>query len=78
MLSISLQRSGLVWPEETSEVCIDPKSEVVGVAKWQIISLVKGSSMRKKLQNSRGYAESPELLSALGLFVFKKKSVVTT
>ena len=28
--------------------------------------------MRQKLQNSRGYAESPEFLPALGLFIFKK------
>ena len=41
-------------------------------------NLVKGSSMRKKLQNSKGYAESPEFLPALGLFSFKKKSVDTT
>ena len=31
-------------------------------------NLVKGSSMRQKLQNSEGYAESPEFLPALGLF----------
>ena len=36
-------------------------------------NLVKGSSMRQKLQNSQGYAESPEFLPALGLFIFKKK-----
>ena len=34
--------------------------------------------MRKKLYNSKGYAESPEFLPALGLFTFKKKSVATT
>ena len=28
--------------------------------------------MRQKLQNSKGYAESPEFLPALGLFIFKK------
>ena len=51
----------------------------MGVAKWRIIreNLVKGSSMRKKLQNSKGYAESPELLPALGLIIFGKKSVTT-
>ena len=43
----------------------------MGVAKWN--NLVKGSSMRKKLQNSKDYAESPEFLPALGL-----KSVTTT
>ena len=32
-------------------------------------NLVKGSSMRQKLQNSKGYAESPEFLPALGPFV---------
>ena len=31
--------------------------------------------MRQKLQNSKGYAESPEFLPALGIFIFKKKSV---
>ena len=36
--------------------------------------VVKGLSMRKKLQNSKGYAESPEILPALGLF----KSIATT
>ena len=34
--------------------------------------------MRQKLQNGKGYAKSPEFLPALGLFNFKKKSVVTT
>ena len=42
---------------------------------WNIV--VKGSSMRQKLQNSKGYAESPEFLPALGLCIFKKKSVAT-
>ena len=62
---------------ETSEVLIRNEGsgcggmKVVGVAKWRIIR--KGSSMRQKLQNSRGYAESPEFLPALGLFIFKKK-----
>ena len=41
-------------------------------------NLVKGLSMRQELQNSKGYAESPEFLPALGLFIFKKKSVTTT
>ena len=41
-------------------------------------NLAKGSSMRRKLQNSKGYTESPEFLPALGLFIFKKKSVATT
>ena len=48
---------------------------------WQMVinknNLVK-SSMRKKLQNSKGYAESPEFLPELGLFIVKKKSVATT
>ena len=30
-------------------------------------NLVKGSLMKKKLQNSKDYAESPEFLPALGL-----------
>ena len=34
--------------------------------------------MRQKLQNSKGYAESPKFLQALELFIFKKKSVATT
>ena len=51
----------------------------MGVVKWQIIrkNPVKGSSMRKKLQNSKGYAESPEFHPALALFILKKKSVST-
>ena len=40
----------------------------MGVAKWQIIR-TKGSSMRQKLQNSKGCAESPEFLPELGLFI---------
>ena len=32
-------------------------------------NLVKGLSMRQKLQNSKGYAESPEFLPALGQFI---------
>ena len=46
----------------------------MGVAKWRIIkkNLIKGLSMRKKLQNSKGYAESPEFLPALGLFIFRR------
>ena len=44
-------------------------SEVVGVAK--VVNnqndLVKGSSTRQKLQNSKGYTESPEFSPALGL-----------
>ena len=38
---------------------------------WQMANnynnVVKGSSMRQKLQNNKGYAESPEFLPALGL-----------
>ena len=33
--------------------------------------------MRKKLQNSKGYAESPKFLPALGLIIFVEKSVTT-
>ena len=47
----------------------------MGVVKWH--NLVKGLSMRKKLQDSKGYAVSPEFLPALGLFIFKK-SITTT
>ena len=39
-------------------------------------NLVKGLSMRQKWQNSKGYDESPEFLPALGLYIFKKKSVL--
>ena len=53
-----------------------PENEVVGVAKWQIIRIIW--SMRQKLQNNKGYTESLEFLPALGLFIFKKKSVATT
>ena len=38
--------------------------------------LVKGSSTRQKLQNSKG-TESPEFSLALGLIIFGKKSVAT-
>ena len=38
-----------------------------GSGSGKMANLVKGSSMRQKLQNSKGYAESPEFLSALGL-----------
>ena len=34
--------------------------------------------MMQKVQNSKGYAESPDFLPALGIFVFKMKSVATT
>ena len=47
-----------------------PENEVVGVAKWRIIrtiNMVKVLPMRQTLQNSKGYAESPEFLPALGL-----------
>ena len=37
-------------------------------------NLVKGLLMRQKLQNSKGYAESPEFLPALGLFIFSDGS----
>ena len=39
--------------------------------------LVKGSSTRQKLQNSKGYAESPEFSPSLGLIIFGEKSVAT-
>ena len=41
-------------------------------------NLVKGSSMRKKLQNSKGYADSQEFLPALRLFNFNMTSVTKT
>ena len=41
-------------------------------------NLVKGLSIRQKLQNGKGYAESPEFLPALGLLLFKKKSIATS
>ena len=43
----------------------------MGVAKWQN-NLVKDSSMRQKLQNSKGYAESLELLPALGYLLSRR------
>ena len=39
--------------------------------------LVKGSSTRQKLQNSKGYTESPEFSPALWLIIFGKKSLAT-
>ena len=36
--------------------------------------LVKGSSTRKKLQNSKGYTESPEFSPALGLIGRAKRA----
>ena len=52
-------------------------SEVVGVAKVanNKNNQVKGSLTRQKLQNSKGYAMSPEF--SPGLIVFGKKSVAT-
>ena len=47
-----------------------PSTTGSGCGKMEINynNLVKGLSMRKKLQNSKGYAESPEFQLALGLF----------
>ena len=39
--------------------------------------LVMGSSTRQKLQNSKGYAESPEFSPVLGVVIFGEKSVAT-
>ena len=39
--------------------------------------LVNGSLTRQKLQNSKGYAKSPEFLPALRLIIFGKNSVAT-
>ena len=52
-------------PKETSDVLI--RSEVVGVAKVtnNYNDLVNGSLTRQKLQNSKGYAKSPEFSPAL-------------
>ena len=50
----------------------------MGVAKWRILERSgKGSSTRQKLQNSKGYAESPEFSPALGLIIFGEKSFST-
>ena len=51
----------------------------MGVAKVanNLNDLVKGSSTRQNLHNSKGYAESPEFSPALGLIIFRKKSVTT-
>ena len=40
-------------------------------------TLVKDSSTRQKLQNSKDYTESPEFSPAQGLIIFGKKSVST-
>ena len=50
------------------------------MAKWQIIRtiMVKGSSLRQKLQNRKDYTELPVFLPALVVISFKKKSVSTT
>ena len=37
-------------------------------------NLVKGSSTRQKLQNSKSYTESPAFSPALGLIIFGKKT----
>ena len=45
------------------------------MARWSIIrtnDLVEGLSMKQKLQNSKGYSESPEFLSALWLCIFRR------
>ena len=39
--------------------------------------LVKGLLTRQKLQNTEVYAKSPEFSPALGLIIFRKKSVAT-
>ena len=33
------------------------------------MGVAKGLSVRQKMQNSKGYAESPEFLPALGLII---------
>ena len=51
----------------------------MGVAKVanNLNDLGKGSSKRQKLQNSKGYTESPEFSPALELIIFGKKSFGT-
>ena len=44
------------------------------MAIWQN-NLVKGSSMRQNLRNSKGYGEPLEFLSEVGAIYFKKKSL---
>ena len=49
------------------------------ISHMNIYDMIKVSSMRQKLQNSKGYAKSPEFLPALGLYyIFKKKFVSAT
>ena len=40
-------------------------------------TLIPPQLTRQKLQNSKGYAKSPEFSPALGLIIFGKKSVAT-
>ena len=51
----------------------------MGVAKVanNLNNLGKGSLTRQKLRNSKVYAKSPEFSPALGLIIFRKKSVAT-
>ena len=49
-------------PEFPTRLC----SKGCGKMANNLNNLVKGSSMRKKLQNGKDYAESPEFLPALG------------
>ena len=55
------------------------QSEVVGVAKVanNYNDLVKVSLTRQKLQNSKGYAKSPEFSPEMRLNLFGKKSGAT-
>ena len=50
----------------------------LGISHMNIYDMIKVSSMRQKLQNSKGYAKSQEFLPALGLYIFKKKFVTAT
>ena len=45
---------------------------------WQNGEQLEQSGKEFNEEETKGYAESPEFLPALGLFVFKKKSVATT
>ena len=81
-----------LWPLACNELAIETSKsakqsgsgitddQLVGVAKVasNYNYLVKGSSTRQKLQNSKGYTESPEFSPALWLIIFGKKSVATT
>ena len=51
----------------------------MSIASWDegAYPLVKGSSTRQKVQNSKGYAEPPEFSPAQGQIIFGEKSVAS-